>query len=344
MTTMPLSVSKRFVPGVVGAIKQLLAMEQQLDSAKTYDAIRRIVKQAEALKTLLGEIDEVRQKAEWVILLGKQRIGIELKNVPAAPRGRARFPTDGKSGKAATGIPHNTRSRLGQLARFSKPELRSRAAEMWRDGREATVSSILHEHSQLTRSERRKERERALAEKILALPDKTYGVIYADPPWKFEPYADSGEDRNACNHYPVMATEQIATVAIPAADDAVLFLWSTTPMLPQCSAVMAAWGFEYKSYLVWIKDRTGTGYWTLNRAELLLIGTRGNIPAPTPGEQPPQVIEAPRGRHSEKPAVFAEIIERLYPNVPKLEMFARSARPGWDAWGDEVPSITEAAE
>jgi N6-adenosine-specific RNA methylase IME4 len=106
----------------------------------------------------------------------------------------------------------------------------------------------------------------------------------------------------------------------------------TVPMLPQCLDVMAAWDFTYKSAILWNKDRTGTGYWTLNRVEILLIGTRGNVPAPNPGEQPPQVIEAPRGRHSEKPKVFAEIIERLFPNVPKLEMFAREARPGWDSW------------
>jgi N6-adenosine-specific RNA methylase IME4 len=76
--------------------------------------------------------------------------------------------------------------------------------------------------------------------------------------------------------------------------------------------------------------------------ELLLICVRGNAPAPAPGEQFPGFIEAPRGRHSEKPEIFAEHIERLFPNVPKLEMFARKARPGWDAWGNEVPM--EAAE
>ena len=82
---------------------------------------------------------------------------------------------------------------------------------------------------------------------------------------------------------------------------------------------------------------------TVVAREILLIGTLGNIPAPSPGEQPPQLIAAPRGRHSEKPAIFAEHIERLYPNVPKLEMFARVARPGWDAWGNEVATPEAAA-
>jgi uncharacterized ParB-like nuclease family protein len=79
------------------------------------------------------------------------------------------------------------------------------------------------------------------------------------------------------------------------------------------------------------------------KCELLLIGRRGDVAAPAPGEQLPALIAAPRGRHSEKPDIFAEEIARLFPNVPKLEMFARKARPGFDAWGNEAPSATEAA-
>jgi len=68
----------------------------------------------------------------------------------------------------------------------------------------------------------------------------------------------------------------------------------------------------------------------------LLIATRGNVPAPAPGTQALCLIEAPTGQHSEKPQVFAEMIERQWPNTPKLEMFARQPRPGWDVWGNEV--------
>jgi N6-adenosine-specific RNA methylase IME4 len=195
---------------------------------------------------------------------------------------------------------------------------------------------------------RREARERELAAATeaasQALGKKLYAVIYADPPWKFIPYADSWDGRLADDHYPCMATDQIKALAIPATDHAVLFLWATVPILPQALDVMAAWGFTYKSLIVWVKDRTGTGYWTLNKVELLLIGTRGNVPAPLPGDQPSQVIEAPRGRHSEKPVAFAEMIERLYPNVPKIEMFARKARPGWDVWGNEAPRAGDNAD
>jgi ParB/RepB/Spo0J family partition protein len=224
---------------------------------------------------------------------------------------------------------------IDALAKLPQDEQRKLAARV-KSGERVTAK---HVAKKLQREAR--VRDLAVATEVAsqALGEKVYSVIYADPPWKFEVHAESGEDKNACNHYPVMPTEKIKVLPIPAAEDAVLFLWATVPMLPQTLDVMSAWGFTYKSLIVWDKGREGTGYWIRNRVEILLIGTRGAVPAPAPGEQPPQVIEAPRGRHSEKPVVFAEYIERLFPNVPKLEMFARKARPGWDVWGNEVPPM-----
>jgi ParB/RepB/Spo0J family partition protein len=195
---------------------------------------------------------------------------------------------------------------------------------------------------------KRQERERQLAAATEAavgkLGKKVYGVLYADPPWKYTNPPMGDVARATENHYPTMTTEAITKLEVPAADDCVLFLWATIPMLPAALAVMAAWGFAYKSAIAWIKDKAGTGYWVRSQCELLLIGTRGDIPAPAPGEQPPAVVDAARARHSEKPAVFAELIERLFPNVPKLEMFARQERPGWDVWGNEIERGYDAAD
>jgi N6-adenosine-specific RNA methylase IME4 len=99
---------------------------------------------------------------------------------------------------------------------------------------------------------------------------------------------------------------------------------------------MEAWGFAYKSQFIWLKDRPGTGYWSRNIHEILLVGTRGSVPAPAPGEQYKSVIEAAVGRHSEKPAVFAEMIKEMFLNLPAIEMFARGPRLGWDVWGNEA--------
>jgi N6-adenosine-specific RNA methylase IME4 len=139
----------------------------------------------------------------------------------------------------------------------------------------------------IEKQERRARREAELGRRQRELPDKRYGVILADPPWRFEPYSRvTGMDRAADNHYPTSPLDEIKALSVKgiAATDSVLFLWATVPMLPQALDVMAAWGFAYKSSLAWAKDHVGTGYWVRNKHELLLIGTRGSVPAPAAGD------------------------------------------------------------
>ena len=167
-------------------------------------------------------------------------------------------------------------------------------------------------------------------------------MIYVDPPWRFEPHSrDTGLDRAPDRHYGTMTFADIKAMPVPAAPDSVLFLWAITPMLPQAIEVMAAWGFTYVSCYVWVKSKIGLRYWTRGQDEELLIGKRGRIPAPAPGEQFSSVFvepkNAPPGGHSVKPAYFAEIIERQFPGVAKLELFSRSPRPGWTSHGDQLP-------
>lgn len=189
------------------------------------------------------------------------------------------------------------------------------------------------------KKEQRATRERELAAKQTALPDKRYGVIYADPEWRFEVYnRDTGMDRAADNHYPTSETDAICARPVRdiAAPDCALFLWATVPMLPDALRVTSAWGFDYKSHCIWAKDRIGTGYWFRNQHELLLVGTRGDIPAPAMGTQFPSLITAPVGEHSQKPDRFYELIETYFPYLPKIELNARRAREGWDRWGFEA--------
>jgi N6-adenosine-specific RNA methylase IME4 len=167
---------------------------------------------------------------------------------------------------------------------------------------------------------------------------KLYSVIYADPPWRFEPWSrTTGMGRAADNHYPTIPTEDIEKLKVPAADNCALFLWATAPMLLHGLDVMAAWGFVYRTHFVWVKTgRSGLGYWNRNQHELLLVGVKGTVPAPAPGEQYPSVLEFPAGEHSAKPNAFAEMIEDMFPNGEYLEMFARQLRLSWDVWGNEV--------
>ena len=167
----------------------------------------------------------------------------------------------------------------------------------------------------------------------------TYPIIYADPPWKFIVHSEvTGREKSAENHYPTMDLAAILDLGCPASSDAVLFLWVTD--LANGLACMEAWGFSFKSFWGWEKEypgkQRGTGYWSFDNLELLLIGTRGKFPAPLPGTQPTKLTKHPVREHSQKPDFHAEQIERLWPSVPKLEMFCRAPRPGWDAWGYEA--------
>src|SRR5690606_19179833 len=101
--------------------------------------------------------------------------------------------------------------------------------------------------------------------------------------------------------------------------------------------VIDAWGFDYRTCMVWVKDRIGMGYYARQRHELLLIAKRGNFPVPDPEDRPDSVIDAPLGQHSAKPDVVYELIERMYPTVErKVELFARRPRDGWAAWGNQA--------
>ncbi len=185
-------------------------------------------------------------------------------------------------------------SRWQRKAAMPKEEFEQHLAA----AKKAAVASLDKAATQAEKRERRADRERELAEKTVAaaaaLGRKVYGVIYADPPWRFEPYSrDTGMDRAADNHYPTMTLEEIKALKVPAA-----------PMMPCCSCgrrcrccprrsmSCARWGFAYKSHFAWVKHKAGTGYWNRNQHELLLIGTRGDIPAPAPGQQFNSVIEA----------------------------------------------------
>jgi hypothetical protein len=128
------------------------------------------------------------------------------------------------------------------------------------------------------------------------LPDGPFELIYADPPWQLgHPDGEHAPE----NHYPTLPIHEIATLPIPAAPTAILFLWAVNCRLPQALEVMRAWGFEYKTKLAWVKPSIGLGGWARNRHELLLLGRKGSFPLAEPEDRPDSVIEAARGRHSE---------------------------------------------
>jgi N6-adenosine-specific RNA methylase IME4 len=151
-------------------------------------------------------------------------------------------------------------------------------------------------------------------------------------------------DRAPDNHYPTQELDEIKALDVPSicADDCVLFLWVPVAFEANGHEIMKAWGFEYVSQQVWVKDQISLGYWFRNRHEILLVGVKGKPVAPALGTQWDSVLEAPAGEHSAKPEAVLEMIEQYYPTVPKIELNRRGPpRPGWSAWGNEAEEEAE---
>jgi len=168
----------------------------------------------------------------------------------------------------------------------------------------------------------------------------SYDVIVADPPWDFEAYSRNGHRKHALPHYRLMDLDAIKALPVArlARGDALLFLWSTGAMLPMQIDTLRAWGFTYKSQLVWRKTtingrvRFGTGYRARSCHENILIGAIGK-PA---GGGFPSIFDGLAREHSRKPDEFYTLVEKHAPATRRADLFARQSRPGWDVWGDQV--------
>jgi N6-adenosine-specific RNA methylase IME4 len=194
--------------------------------------------------------------------------------------------------------------------------------------------------------DRRTVRERELGAKLQALQIKKYGAVLEDFEWDQEVWSrETGMDRHAANHYavsenahtPEEIVERTKDRAACAADDCAWFMWTTVPHLANAIDVMRLRGFKYVSSWAWDKINVGTGYWNRNRHEILLLGIKGKVPCPAPGQQWESLLSVPSTEHSAKPEQFLEMIEQYFPTLPKIELNRRGPpRPGWDAWGNEA--------
>jgi len=173
----------------------------------------------------------------------------------------------------------------------------------------------------------------------------SYDVIVSDPPWPFDLYSSKGAKKSASEHYPVMTVAAIAAlnVAHIAQRDCILLLWATAPRLPDAFAVMAAWGFAYKTNLVWRKTtangkvRMGTGYWARTMHEQILVGTLGR---PSKFSAFPSLFDGVAREHSRKPEEFYGLVEKHTVGMRRIELFSRTPREGWDTWGLEARKFT----
>jgi len=182
---------------------------------------------------------------------------------------------------------------------------------------------------------------------------KKYQTIYADPPWRFQNRTGKvAPEHKRLSRYKTMSLEDIKALPVCELSDdkAHLYLWVPNAILPDGLAVMDAWGFEYKGNLVWEKvrkdggpDGRGVGFYFRNATEILLFGIkRKSMPNRTlaPARSQVNLIRAQKREHSRKPDEFISLIEACSQG-PRIELFSRELRSGWDCWGDQVDMHTE---
>jgi N6-adenosine-specific RNA methylase IME4 len=178
------------------------------------------------------------------------------------------------------------------------------------------------------------------------LPAGKYRVLYADPPWKYNDERTLVDGYGpAERHYPTMTIDELCELGVGdlAADDAVLFLWVTVPIFHDSIRVIDAWGFTYKSFFLWDKVKHNFGKYNSVRSEVLQVCTRGSC-TPDSARLYDNVVTIERSNeHSEKPEEFRKMIDQLYSEGPRIELFARRKADGWDAWGNELPAAQDLA-
>jgi len=176
------------------------------------------------------------------------------------------------------------------------------------------------------------------------LPNERFEILYADPPWDYKGQRQHNgpggvETGGADAHYPTITLGDLLELDVPriAAENSLLFMWSSSPHLDQAITLGKAWGFAWATIaFVWNKMKTNPGFYTLSQCELCLVFKRGKIPGPRGARNIRQYVEVERTRHSEKPDEVRRRIAAMFPDQSRIELFARGGTEGWHAWGRDA--------
>ena len=316
---------------------------EKMNELTYYNAAKTALAQA----SRVDEVKDVKDKAEAIRLYAQQQKDEDLEHYAAMIKARAmrrmgelsrdlEIHPQAKGGRLTTseqptktqvlknaGISLSTANRAEQLAAIPEEKFEEQIAD------DVTIKEILR----IAKKEERFENleKQSLEDKITG----KFNVIYADPPWQ---YNNSGFSGSANQQYTTMSTEEICSMPVKdySADEAVLFLWATNPFLKDALRVIESWGFEYKTNMVWTKENPiGMGFYCLGQHELLLIATKDSFLPNTKESLPPSVLRHKNLKHSQKPEVFYNIIEKLYSGCSYLELFGRNKREKWETFGNE---------
>ena len=318
-------------------------------------AAKDVIDQAAAVKVysarrdggleLARQAGEIQVRAEWTL----GRILIAMKESGERDAGgkgpRIECPAGTQLPKLSDlGISKKLSSKAQTMAGLSEGDLDEQIQEAVKAEKPPTSTAVVREAKKRQRKKKKADKKQTLSKANIDAPpeERRYSVIYADPPWQYECNLDN--DRAVDNHYPTMEHGGILslkvggrTVSEVAHDDAILFMWTTSPKVSEACEVIKEWGFRYVGCAIWDKQNIGIGNYFRIQHEILMYATRGKIGTPEVPDRPTwSVYSEKRGKHSVKPSAFYGVIENMYRDCTRIELFSRGKRDGWDAWGYEV--------
>jgi N6-adenosine-specific RNA methylase IME4 len=327
------------------AMQALTAMEAELSSAKTFDAIRKIERNAEALKILFRDVTEVKNQCERVVLVANRRIGAELEAIPKAtpnPQKPISHASEIGSGRSATGVPKDTRSRLIKLAAMPMTEVQAIAAKIQDAGKDATVNAVLRE----TRETSRAEKKHNIATAGFS-SDGPFDCVVIDPPWPMQKIDRDVRPNQDAFDYPVMSLDEIQAfwlreIAPKTSYDCHVFLWTTQKFLPVTFKLFESWGLKYVFLMTWLKPG---GFQPIGLPQFnteFAVYSRKGTPIFVDTKNFSIGFQAPRREHSRKPDEFYDLVRRVT-GGSRLDVFSREPREGFAQYGNEIKKFKAAS-
>jgi N6-adenosine-specific RNA methylase IME4 len=310
----------------------LEAGKQALAQAKMVEDVKEIRDQAQAVQHYLkqrGMSTEAAQDAAEIKLWAERRLGEMLAKIKTSEGGNFVLPP---------GVVRINSSKWQRIESVPQEDFERYIAEARGSGELPTTAGVLHLAKVKAKKKKRSNRtplvDSCTVDDLsrLVVAGKTFGTIYADPPWKYD---NQGTRASTDNHYDTMTVEEIAALPIVqlAAEECHLHLWTTSSFLEEAITLLKCWGFQRKQEFIWVKPQMGIGNYWRSSHETMLLGVKGGLTFPPSNVK--SWLSHGRTKHSAKPPVVRKLIEQMSP-APRLELFGRQCVDGWTVWGNQI--------
>jgi len=329
-------IKEKQLPANIKDLQQFILVTTE--ALKLYKTKLAVVNKLDISKAVRDQTLQDGQKVGTALLYAETKLGELIRELPKKGKTKEYGSTGGTIPTLPEGITKK-QSHISQQLAGHKELVEKTIKEAKENEDIPTKIEVLRK---IKEEERERKRNKTNAQ---PLPAKKFKVIYADPPWQYDVDLSSGATRSPETNYSVMDLESLKTFGEKVKElsykDCILFMWITAPKLNWMNDVLEAWGFTYKTNLIWDKIKPNMGHYSSVRHEILIIAGKGNC-SPTCDGKTIQSIDSVQAiekssKHSEKPIEFRKIIEKLYPDCKKIELFARGIPPdGWIFWGNQV--------